>query len=231
MAEFQDDELPLVAILRGIEPDECVNITSELIESGFRLIEVPLNSPDALSSIEVMVNAFGGQAMIGAGTIMNAEDMQAVIDLDVSLAVMPHCDPRLIAMAKGDNLICMPGVATMTEAIDALAAGADGLKIFPANVLGPETVSAWRSVLPDDTILMPVGGIDADSMDVFLDAGADGFGLGSSLYQPGMSAAEVGERARNIIDVWDDLTMEGDDDSDEDENQAHAPESAGVAPS
>jgi len=223
MAEFQDDELPLVAILRGIEPDECMEITAELIESGFKLIEVPLNSPDALASIERMVNAFGSQAMIGAGTILSAEQMQAVIDIGVSLAVMPHCNPRLISMAKSEELICMPGVASITEAVDALDAGADGLKLFPANVLGPDTVSAWRSVLPDETILMPVGGIDSDNMDIFLDAGADGFGLGSSLYRPGMTATEIGERARNIIETWDDLTMDDSHDDDEESDEANTP--------
>ncbi len=218
MADFQDDELPLIGILRGVEPDESLDITAALIESGFSLIEVPLNSDDALASIERMVNAFGSQAMIGAGTILNEEDLQAVLDLDVSLAVMPHCNPRLIAMAKAENLICIPGVATITEAIDALDAGADGLKVFPANVLGPETIGAWRAVLPNEVIMLPVGGIDCDNMEVFLDAGADGFGLGSSLYKAGMSAQEVESRAVDFIETWDELNA--DDVTDEDGEDA-----------
>lgn len=219
MAEFQDDELPLVAILRGIQPDEALDITAVLIESGFSLIEVPLNSDNALASIEKMVNAFGAQAMIGAGTILDADSMQTVIDLGVTLAVTPHCNPRLISMAKSENLICIPGVATITEAIDALDAGADGLKIFPANVLGPETVSAWRAVLAEEVIMLPVGGIDSDNMEDFLEAGADGFGLGSSLYKPGMTVAEVEVAATNFIDSWDELTAEDDDEDDSEEDE------------
>ena len=215
MVEFQDDELPLVAILRGITLDESVDITAALIESGFSLIEVPLNTDNALACIERMVNAFGSDAIIGAGTILDSEQLRSVVDVGAGLAVTPHCNPRIIAAAKSEDLICIPGVATITEAIDALDAGADGLKVFPASVLGSETIQAWRSVLPAESILLPVGGIDNDNMEEFLDAGADGFGLGSSLYRPGMTVAEVETQARLIVDTWDDLTNDEEDEEDE----------------
>lgn len=209
-------DLPLVAILRGVEPDEVVEIGHALVEAGFRIVEVPLNSPNAIESIQRLVNAIGHHALVGAGTVRTIDDIHEVSETGAGLIVMPHADTRLVATAKGENLVCIPGVATITEAFDVLDSGADALKIFPAEALGAATVNAWRSVLPEDTIMLPVGGIDVDSIAEYLDAGADGFGLGSSIYRPGDSAEEVAENAAEFVAAWDELVNDDFDDENED---------------
>jgi len=215
-------DLPLIAILRGVEPDEVVEIGHALVQAGFRMVEVPLNSPDAIESIQRLVNAIGHQALVGAGTVRTTDDIHEVSETGAGLIVMPHADTRLVSTAKGEDLVCIPGVATITEAFDVLDAGADALKVFPAEVLGPDTIHAWRAVLPEDTIMLPVGGVGTDSIAEYLDAGADGFGLGSSIYSPGDTAEEVAENAAEFVAAWDELSsddddFEGTDDANEDD--------------
>ncbi|MDP6689805.1 MAG: 2-dehydro-3-deoxy-6-phosphogalactonate aldolase [Alphaproteobacteria bacterium] len=195
-------ELPLIAILRGIRPDEAVDIGQALFAAGFRIIEVPLNSPEPLQSIDRLASALGERALIGAGTVLNAKAVDDVAAANGRLIVMPHSDPSVIARAKDHDLYCLPGVATPTEAFAALGAGADGLKMFPGETLPPIAVKAWRAVLPGDLGLFPVGGITADKMAAYCAAGASGFGLGSALYKPGMSAGEVGGNAETFVAAW-----------------------------
>jgi 2-dehydro-3-deoxyphosphogalactonate aldolase len=183
--------LPLVAILRGVKPEGVLGIGDALIETGFRTIEVPLNSPRPFESIRLLAERYGGQALIGAGTVLDPADVAQVAEAGGRLIVMPHADRAIIGEAKARGLVCVPGVATPTEAFAALAAGADALKLFPAEALSPQVVKAWRAVLPKDVWLLPVGGITPESMAPYLAAGANGFGLGSALYEAGMDAVTV----------------------------------------
>jgi 2-dehydro-3-deoxyphosphogalactonate aldolase len=194
--------LPLVAILRGLRPDEAIAIGEALLEAGLVAIEVPLNSPEPLASIERLALAFGGRALIGAGTVLRPAAVGEVAAAGGRLVVMPHGDPAIIRAAKASGLFCVPGVATPTEAFAALAAGADALKLFPAEALPPKAVKAWRAVLPTDVWVLPVGGIAPESMAAYRAAGANGFGLGSALYRAGMSAAEVASTARAFVGAW-----------------------------
>jgi 2-dehydro-3-deoxyphosphogalactonate aldolase len=194
--------LPLIAILRGVRPAEATGIAAALIEAGFVAIEVPLNSPEPLESIGRLTAALGDQALIGAGTVLDPADVDRIADAGGRLVVMPHGDAAVIRAAKQRGLLCVPGVATPTEAFAALAAGADALKLFPAEALPPAVVKAWRAVLPKDLWLLPVGGIRTDSMAPYLAAGAAGFGLGSALYRPGMTPAEVTANARVFADAY-----------------------------
>lgn len=196
-------KLPLVAILRGITPDEAVAVGEALVAAGFVALEVPLNSPAPLASIERLAAAIGERALIGAGTVLAPARVSQVAAAGGRLIVMPHGDPAVIATAKAAGLLCVPGVATPTEAFAALAAGADALKLFPAEALPPPVVKAWRAVLPADVWLLPVGGIAPETMATYLAAGASGFGLGSALYRAGMSAPEVGARAGAFRDAYD----------------------------
>jgi 2-dehydro-3-deoxyphosphogalactonate aldolase len=198
-------EFPLVAILRGLTPDNAGAIGEALYEAGFRIIEVPLNSPQPFVSIDRLVKALPGGVMVGAGTVLDPGDVDRVRDAGGSLIVMPHSDPAVIARARALGLSCTPGVATPTEAFAALQAGADAIKLFPAEALPPIVVRAWRAVFPKDALFLPVGGIKPDNMKQFLDAGANGFGLGSALFTPTLSAAEVGANARRFADAWRDL--------------------------
>ena len=194
--------LPLIAILRGIRPAEAVAVGEALLAAGFGALEVPLNSPAPLASIRQLAEAFGRRALIGAGTVLAPAQVQEVAAAGGRLIVLPHGDPAVIGAAKAAGLLCVPGVATPTEAFAALAAGADALKLFPAEALPPAVVKAWRAVLPPGVWLLPVGGIAPATMAPYLAAGANGFGLGSALYRAGMSATEVGERARAFRDAW-----------------------------
>ena len=193
--------LPLVAILRGITPDEAVPVGQALVDAGWSLIEVPLNSPRPLDSIRALVQAFP-QALVGAGTVLRADQVRAVAATGAGLIVSPN--PQLDVLAEGLRLglVCLPGVATPTEAFAALAAGAHGLKLFPAEWLPPAGLKAMRAVLPTGTRLLPVGGITPDTMAAYRAAGAAGFGIGSALYKPGMSVAEVAVQARRFADAW-----------------------------
>ena len=186
---------PLVAILRDITPEEILSVVEVLLDSGFTLIEVPLNSPRALESIRLASASFGSRAILGAGTVLKAEQVLAVSDAGGRLIVAPNFDPRVAEAARRQKMIYGPGVTTTSEAFAALEAGADFLKLFPAEMITPATVRALRTVLPKAAPLLPVGGISPDTMQAYFAAGADGFGLGSALYKPGFAASEVRQRA------------------------------------
>lgn len=195
-------EFPLVAILRGITPAEIEPVVQLLCQKGWRLIEIPLNSPDAFESIARAAVTAGPDVLVGAGTVLTPDGVLGVQRAQGRLVVMPHSDPAVIGQAKDCGLICVPGVATPTEAFAALRAGADALKMFPAEQLGPAVVKAWRAVIPRSVPLMPVGGIAPESMAAFVRAGASGFGLGGGLYRAGMPLAEVAVRADAFVAAW-----------------------------
>lgn len=194
--------LPLVAILRGLTPEEAPAIGAALVDAGFRILEVPLNSPRPLESIALLAKAFGDRCLVGAGTVLTPAQVHDVAGAGGRLIVMPHADTAVISAARATGLRCTPGVATPTEAFAALAAGADALKLFPAEQLPPPVLKAWRSVLPAGTALLPVGGITPERMAAYRAAGAAGFGIGSALYAPGTDAAEVARRAADFVDAW-----------------------------
>ena len=194
-------QLPLIAILRGLTPAEAPAIGEALVSSGFAIIEVPLNSPEPLHSIAALTQKFP-QTLIGAGTVLNAQQVQDVHAAGGRLVVAPNFNPAVVAQALALNMVVLPGVATPTEAFAALDAGAQGLKLFPAEMIAPATVKALRAVLPKSAALMPVGGITPDNMAVYRAAGASGFGLGSALYAPGRSAAQVQEMAQAFARAW-----------------------------
>jgi 2-dehydro-3-deoxyphosphogalactonate aldolase len=193
--------LPLIAILRGIQPAEAIPVGQALVDAGFVAIEVPLNSPEPLVSIRSLAAAFGDRALIGAGTVLTAVLIDQVAGAGGRLIVMPHGELALVRAAKARGLLCVPGVATPTEAFAALQAGADALKLFPAEALPPKVVKAWRAVLPREVWLLPVGGIAPATMAAYLAAGANGFGLGSALYRAGMSAPDVARSARAFAEA------------------------------
>lgn len=187
---------PLVAILRGLTPDEALPVGDALVEAGFTLLEVPLNSPRPLDSIQALASHLKGRALVGAGTVLSTTAAEEVVAAGGRLIVMPHADTAVIARAKELGAACVPGIATPTEAFAALAAGADALKIFPAEMVAPKVVKAMLAVLPKGVRLLPVGGITPETMGPYLAAGAAGFGLGSALYAPATPAPTVGARAR-----------------------------------
>ncbi|WP_222182107.1 2-dehydro-3-deoxy-6-phosphogalactonate aldolase [Geminicoccus harenae] len=201
LASFTD-RLPLVAILRGIQPDEVLPIGRALVEAGFAILEVPLNSPEPFESIARLAGEFGADILVGAGTMRTTADLDRLVEAGGRLMVTPHGDPALIRAAKARNLLTLPGIATPTEAFAAIDAGTDGLKLFPAEMIPPKVVKALRAVLPRTMPVFPVGGIEPDSMAAYRQAGADGFGLGSALYKPGMDAEAVAERARAFVSAW-----------------------------
>jgi 2-dehydro-3-deoxyphosphogalactonate aldolase len=186
---------PLIAILRGITPAEAEPIGAALIEGGFEIIEVPLNSPEPLASIEKMVRRFEGAAMIGAGTVLRPFDVDVVHSAGGDLIVMPHADGEVVRRAKMKGLTCVPGFATPSEAFQMIAAGADALKLFPAEGSSPAVLKALRAVLPADLPVIPVGGITEKSLTGWVQAGARGFGIGSALYTPGDSEEVLRARA------------------------------------
>ena len=200
---------PLIAILRGIRPDEVVAVGEVLLEEGFPDIEVPLNSPEPLASIAALVDAFGARARIGAGTVLSLDDVAAVAATGARLIVSPDANPEVIGASAAAGLASIPGVATPTEAFAALRAGASALKVFPAAQVGRDGVRAWLAVLPAGTALYAVGGAGADDFDDWLDAGVTGFGIGSALYRAGRSAAEVRARAREIVAAFDAVANAG----------------------
>ena len=190
--------LPLVAILRGLEPHEADAVGDAIVEPGFRLLEVPLNSPQPLASIELMRARFP-QALVGAGTVLDAQQVREVHAAGGQLIVAPNFNPEVLAEAARLGLVSLPGVMTPTEAFGALAAGAAGLKLFPAELASPAVVKALLAVLPRGTPLLPVGGITPAGMQAWREAGAAGFGIGSALYKPGKSAAAVREAAMAFV--------------------------------
>ena len=194
---------PLVAILRGIKPEECRDIVTALLDAGFEAIEIPLNSPEPFRSIETAVRIAPANCLIGAGTVLRTDDVDRLHTTGARLLVSPNVDPPVLSRAAEHGMVTMPGVFTATEALLALSSGASGLKFFPASVLGPKGISAIAAVLPAETIIAAVGGVsDADFGD-YAKAGIHAFGLGSSLYRPGMSTSEVAERARTTIRAYD----------------------------
>ncbi len=194
--------LPLIAVLRGIRPDEAVAVGDALADAGFRILEVTLNSPDPLRSIGLLAQRLGRKCLIGAGTVTAPREVAEVEAAGGRLIVMPHADVEVIGEATRRGLICVPGVATPTEAFAALSAGAAGLKMFPAEMLSPSVLRAWRAVLPKSTLVFPVGGINPENMAAYVDAGASGFGTGSNLYRPGASAEAVGHAAGAFAAAW-----------------------------
>ena len=195
-------DLPLVAILRGITPGEAEPIGEVLAQSGFRFIEVPLTSPDAFVSIALLVDLLGSNIIVGAGTVRRVSDLDRLVDAGGRLMVTPQADTALIRAAVERKLITLPGVATPTEAFAALDAGADGLKLFPSEMLPPSVVKAFRTVVGPDVRLCSTGGIEPSDLARYLAAGASGFGLGGALYRPGNTATDVEANARAFVSSW-----------------------------
>lgn len=204
MNNFEDAfrQLPLVAILRGIAPDAVEATAQALYDAGFRLIEVPLNSPAALDSIARLVRAMPTDAVLGAGTIQTPEQARMVADTGATLGIMPHTDPALIEAAIQAGLVTIPGAATPSEVFAAVRAGAAAVKVFPAEMVTPTALRAMRAVLPPALKVLPVGGVTPEGMAAYRAAGANGFGLGSALYVPGMAPADVARRARAFVAAW-----------------------------
>ena len=194
---------PIIAILRGLRPTEAEVVGQVLLEAGIDRIEVPLNSPDPLNSISILAAAFGDRALIGAGTVLTAEQVDAVANANGKLIVSPNCDTEVIRRTSELGLQSWPGVFTPTEAFAALNAGATGLKLFPGILAGPAGLSAVRAVLPKGTQVFAVGGAGPENFDQWIKASADGFGIGSALYKPGMESGEIADRANQIVAAYD----------------------------
>jgi 2-dehydro-3-deoxyphosphogalactonate aldolase len=203
MADPRIAQAGLVAILRGLPPTDAEAVGEALVAAGIRAIEVPLNSPDPLESIRRLAARFGNASLIGAGTVLSAADVAAVAAAGARFIVAPNSDPAVIAVARAAGLQSVPGVFTPTEAFAALAAGADALKLFPAELSSPAGLRALRAVLPSGTAILPVGGVGPEQFAAWRAAGAAGFGLGSALYRPGDSAAEVGARAAAMVAAYE----------------------------
>ncbi len=190
---------PLIAILRGLTPDEAVPVGEALIGAGFTLIEVPLNSPDPLESISRLARVAGDRAVIGAGTVLTEQDVEAVATAGGTMIISPNANPQVITASAARGLVSLPGIMTPTEAFAALASGATALKLFPAEGSSPTVLKAMRAVLPRSLRVLPVGGVTPDNMAAWRAAGADGFGIGSTLFRPGFTPDEVAARATGFI--------------------------------
>jgi 2-dehydro-3-deoxyphosphogalactonate aldolase len=196
--------LPLMAILRGLKPEEALAVGQAIVSSGFHILEVPLNSPEPLRSIQILSEAFP-RALIGAGTVTTAQQVRDIKAAGGQLIISPHLDDNVVCEAVNLGLISLPGVATPTEAFRALALGAHGLKLFPSEMISPAVVKSMRAVLPKDVKLIPVGGIGLHNMAAYRQSGASGFGLGSALFAPGKSAEAVGESAEAFVQTWQNM--------------------------
>src|ERR1043166_490194 len=192
-------QCPIAAILRGVTPDEIDAVGDALVEAGITIIEVPLNSPNPFESIKRLAARHGSRALVGAGTVLDPADVHAVFACNGRLIVAPNADVAVISQAKVGRLVALPGVMTPSEGFAALKAGADGLKLFPAEVIPPAVFKAWRAVFPAEPLLLPVGGIGVNTIRADKEAGASGYGIGSALYRPSRSAAEIGTLARALV--------------------------------
>ena len=201
----RDDALatmPLVAILRGLRPAEALGVGEMLIQAGFKVLEVPLNSPDPFDSIQVMAEAFKGRAIVGAGTVLTVPDVERLAKVGGQICISPNTNAEVIKASKALGLISFPAFFTATEAFMAIDAGADALKLFPAELAGPKGLKALKAVLPKTVPVFPVGGITADNMDTYLEVGAKGFGIGTSVFKPGDTAELVFKKAKAFTDAW-----------------------------
>jgi 2-dehydro-3-deoxyphosphogalactonate aldolase len=205
LAQFHThmNSLPLVAILRGLKPEEALEVGQAIVNAGFHILEVPLNSPDPLRSIQILADAFP-RALVGAGTVTTAQQVRDIKAAGGQLIISPHLDDNVVCEAVNLGLISLPGVATPTEAFKAIALGAHGLKLFPAEMISPAVVKSMRAVLPKHIRLIPVGGIGTHNMADYRNSGASGFGIGSALFAPGKSAQAVGESAAAFVQAWKD---------------------------
>ena len=192
-------QCPIAAILRGVTPDEIDAIGDALVEAGITIIEVPLNSPDPFESIKRLAARHGARALVGAGTVLGRADVARVSAAGGRLVVAPNFDADVVRATKAAGLASLPGVMTPSEGFAALTAGADGLKLFPAEIIPPAVFKAWRAVFPADTLLLAVGGVGVGNMKIYAEAGASGYGIGSALYKPARPANEVGKLARALV--------------------------------
>jgi 2-dehydro-3-deoxyphosphogalactonate aldolase len=203
VAKFQAhmDSLPLLAILRGLKAEEALAVGPAIVNAGFHILEVPLNSPDPLRSIQILSTAFPN-ALVGAGTVTTAQQVRDIKAAGGQLIISPHLDDNVVCEAVNLGLISLPGVATPSEAFRALALGANGLKLFPAEMISPAVLKSMRAVLPKEVKLLPVGGIGIHNMADYRKSGASGFGIGSALFAPGKTAEAVGESAAAFFQAW-----------------------------
>jgi 2-dehydro-3-deoxyphosphogalactonate aldolase len=192
-------QCPIAAILRGVKPDEVDAVGDALVEAGVTIIEVPLNSPSPFDSIKRLAARHGARALVGAGTVLDVADVARVKNAGGRLMVAPNFDPDVVRAAKAAGLATLPGVMTPSEGFAALKAGADGLKLFPAEIIPPAVFKAWRAVFPADTLMLAVGGVGVDNIAVYREAGASGYGIGSALYKPGRPAGEIGKLAKALV--------------------------------
>ena len=195
------DSLPLMAILRGLKPEEALDVGHAIVNAGFHILEVPLNSPEPLRSIQIMAEAFPN-ALVGAGTVTTAQQVRDIKAAGGQVIISPHLDDNVVCEAVNLGLISLPGVATPTEAFRAISLGAHGLKLFPAEMISPTVVKSMRAVLPSHIRLIPVGGIGTHNMADYRNSGASGFGIGSALFAPGKSAQAVGHSAAAFVQAW-----------------------------
>jgi 2-dehydro-3-deoxyphosphogalactonate aldolase len=196
------DTCGIVAILRGVTPDEAMDVSTALYESGVRVVEVPLNSPEPFQSIELLSKAFAGRMIVGAGTVLSVQDVNVLKASGGQISVSPDCHEAVIARAVELGMVPLPGVFSPTEAFSAIRAGATHLKLFPAEAASPAVIKAWKAVLPRHVKIYAVGGVTPDNMGDWLAAGASGFGIGSSIFKPGMTPAAVKEAAGKLVSAW-----------------------------
>ena len=202
MEHWLEGKSPLVAILRGLEPERAVDVASALLESGFDILEVPMNSPEPLRSIGSIAAAIGDRALVGAGTVLAEQQVDRLIDAGARLVVSPNCNPAVIAHAAARSMVVLPGVFTASEMFAAIDAGASGLKIFPDELMKPTGIKAAKAVLPPDVPVLVVGGIHAGNMRDYLIAGATGFGMGGSVFRPGKPLEQIAQDARAIVEAF-----------------------------